>query len=158
DSVLDFYGQQSMAARSCIEAGECFVRLRPRLMSDGLSVPLQLQVLEAELCSEYWTTTAPTPGNVIRAGIEFNAIGARVAYWFYRRHPGDSVDQFQVPNAVMRVPVPADMVVHLYDPTRPGQLRGVTALAAALTKLRDLDEFDDASLFRQKLANLFTGF
>ncbi|WP_230460268.1 phage portal protein, partial [Sansalvadorimonas verongulae] len=48
DGTLDFYGQQSLATRAMLEAGECFVRLRPRLPEDGLSVPLQIQILEAE--------------------------------------------------------------------------------------------------------------
>ena len=48
DGVLGFYGQQSLAARAMLEAGECFVRLRPRRPEDGLSVPLQVQILEAE--------------------------------------------------------------------------------------------------------------
>jgi hypothetical protein len=46
--LTDFYGLQAMACRSVMEAGECFIRLRPRLPKDGLSVPLQLQLLEAE--------------------------------------------------------------------------------------------------------------
>lgn len=156
DGLLDFYGQQGLAVRSCLEAGEAFVRLRPRLASDGLSVPLQLQLLEAEHCQESYTTIAPN-GNVIRAGIEFDQLGRRLAYWFFRAHPGDALLQLQA-DAYLRVPVPADLVIHLYDPLRPGQLRGVPLLAQTLVKLRDLDEFDDAALLRQKLANLFTGF
>ena len=35
-------------AREVMEAGECFVRFRPRAPKEGLAVPLQLQLIEAE--------------------------------------------------------------------------------------------------------------
>jgi lambda family phage portal protein len=155
DGLLDFYGQQALAVRSCLESGEMFVRLRPRLLSDGLTVPLQLQLLESEQCAETFTTTADN-GNVVRAGIEFDQLGRRVAYWMWKAHPGDSVQQFMT--VQQRVPVPADLVVHMYDPCRPGQLRGTTFLAQTLVTLKDRNELMDAALLRQKLANLITGF
>jgi hypothetical protein len=37
-----------MAARAMFEAGECFLRFRPRRPEDGLTVPLQLQMLSPE--------------------------------------------------------------------------------------------------------------
>jgi lambda family phage portal protein len=54
--------------------------------------------------------------------------------------------------------VPAEHVLHIYETLRPGQLRGVPVLAPVLTRLKTLDEFDDAVLFRQEVANLFAGF
>src|SRR6185295_16924961 len=67
DGLLDWYGQQSQAVRGWLEGGEIFVRLRPRLEKDGLSVPLQVQILEPELCPHTYTTTLPS-GNRVRAG------------------------------------------------------------------------------------------
>lgn len=153
DGLLDFYGQQSQIVRGWKEGGEVFVRLRPRLPEDGLTVPLQLQVLEPELCPH--TTDRELPnGNRVRAGIEFNRIGKRVAYWFVPTRPGDP-DEIDL--SILRR-VPADSVIHLYDPLRPGQLRGTPHLTQALVKLYELDKFDDATLLRQQLANLFVGF
>ena len=43
-------------------AGECFIRLRPRKPGDGLVVPLQLQILGAEMCP---TEQVVTSGGVI---------------------------------------------------------------------------------------------
>ena len=48
DGLTDFYGLQAMAARAMFEAGECFLRFRPRRAEDGLAVPLQLQMLSSE--------------------------------------------------------------------------------------------------------------
>jgi lambda family phage portal protein len=153
DGVLDWYGQQSQAVRAWLEGGEVFVRLRPRRLSDGLSVPLQVQVIEPELCPYMYSGLSPS-GNRIRAGIEFDAIGRRVAYWFHPSRPGD----FQDYDPTQYIAVKADSVIHLYDPLRPGQLRGVPHLTQALIRLHELDKFDDATLLRQQLANLFAMF
>nr|WP_245803268.1 phage portal protein [Acuticoccus yangtzensis] len=49
DGLTDFYGLQAMVAREMFVAGECFVRIRPRRLEDGLTVPLQLQLLQSEM-------------------------------------------------------------------------------------------------------------
>jgi lambda family phage portal protein len=152
DGLLDFYGQQALAVRTWLEAGESLVRIRPRLPQDGLSVPLQVQIVEPELCP--YDHNALNGSNRIRAGIEFTPIGKRAAYWMYRSRPGDLQD-FD-PSQLFRVD--AETVIHLYDPVRPGQIRGLPHLTQALVKMHDLDKFDDATLMRQQLSNLFVGF
>lgn len=153
DGILDFYGQQSQLVRTWLEAGEVFIRLRPRLPSDGLPVSLQLQVLEPELCPYTHNATLPS-GNRVKAGVEFDSIGRRVAYWFHPSRPGDMED-FDA-NVLRRVP--ADTVLHVYDPLRAGQIRGLPHLTQALIKLHELDKFEDATLLRSQIANLFAGF
>ena len=154
DGLTDFYGLEALAARAMFEAGECFVRFRPRLPKDGLSVPLQLQLLEAEHLP-YNKNEKLSNGNQIRCGIEFDVIGRRVAYHFYRLHPGDSTE---LSNLKEIVRVPASEVLHLYRVERPGQIRGVPWVSPALVKLYLLDQYDDAELDRKKVAALFAGF
>ncbi|MFH1157612.1 MAG: phage portal protein [Pseudomonadota bacterium] len=154
DGLTDFYGLQALAARALFDAGECFIRFRPRRPEDGLDVPLQLQLLEAEHLP-FNKTEIPGNGNSIRCGIEFDAIGRRVAYHFYRRHPGDGTDQGNKGDIVR---VPASEVLHIYRPLRPGQIRGVPWVSPALVKLYLLDQYDDAELDRKKVAALFAGF
>ncbi len=48
DGLLDFYGQQTLAARAFFGDGETLLRRRLRRPSDGLSVPLQVQLMEAD--------------------------------------------------------------------------------------------------------------
>ena len=153
DGTLDWYGQQGQAVRCWLEAGEVFVRRRDRLPTDGLPVPMQLQVLEPELCPHGHNGLA-RGGNKIRAGIEFDRIGRRVAYYFFATRPGDWQDWD--PSELRRVP--ADRVLHVYKPLRPGQLRGIPHLTQALIRLRELDKFDDATLIRQQLAAMFVAF
>ena len=155
DGLTDFYGLQAMVAREMFVAGECFVRLRPRRAEDGLLVPLQLQLLQSEMLPFEKTETAPS-GNRIRCGIEFDAIGRRVAYHFRRRHPGDSTDQrVAVPDTVR---VSADDVLHIYRPIDAGQIRGLPHMAPAMVRLFLLDQYDDAELDRKKTAAMFAGF
>ncbi|WP_066017945.1 phage portal protein [Endozoicomonas atrinae] len=152
DGLLSFTGQQSLITRSMFEGGECFVRLRPRRLQDGLSVPLQLQILESEYVPVSHNKKLDN-GHEIKAGIEFNGIGKRVAYYFHREHPAEF--SFNSENLVR---VPADNVLHIYEALRPGQLRGQPLLSQVLVRLFHLDKFDDATLLRQEIANLFTGF
>ncbi len=153
DNLTDFYGLQALVARAMFEAGECFIRFRPRRVEDGLTVPLQIQVLEAELLP--FNKTGSHNGNTLRCGIEFDRIGKRVAYHFYRNHPGDTTEQ---ENRGDIVRVPASEILHIYRPQRPGQIRGVPWIAPALVKLFLLDQYDDAELDRKKVAALFAGF
>ena len=155
DGLTDFYGLQAMVAREMFVAGECFVRLRPRRAEDGLLVPMQLQLLQSEMLP--FEKTEVLPGNrCIRCGIEFDAIGRRLAYHFRRRHPGDSTDQGEVIPETVRVP--AEDVLHIYRPIDAGQIRGLPHVAPAMVRLFLLDQYDDAELDRKKTAAMFAGF
>lgn len=156
EGLLGMYGQQAQAVNTWLQAGECFIRRRPRRASDGLPVPFQCQVMEPEMCPVFYHRIARN-GNRIRSGIEYDRIGRRAAYWFYKSHPGDlanigSADDMQL------VRVPARDVIHLFDPVRPGQSRGVVKMAPILLRMFDRDKMDDATLVRQQIANLFAAF
>lgn len=153
DSVLDFYGLQALVVREWDEVGECFGRIRQRYTSDGLPVPMQVQLLESEMCpADYYAIAAN--GNQIRAGIEFNAINTRVAYWFYQSHPFD----YDARANLQLVRVPAEEVLHVYEPRRIGQLRGLPRSTSVLLKYWNLDNLTDAAIERTKIANLFAMF
>ncbi len=154
DGLTDFYGMQALAARASFEAGECFIRFRPRRPTDGLSVPLQLQLLEAEHLPLSHNETLPN-GNVVRCGIEFDGIGRRVAYHFLREHPGDLARNF---SGLDKTIVPAAEVMHLYRPLRPGQVRGQPGITPGMIRLYLLDGYDDAELDRKRTAAMFAGF
>ena len=161
----DFYGLQALACRAMLEGGECFIRLRPRRPEDGLVVPLQLQLLEAEhLPISLNTELPPTagasgPGNVVRAGIEFDSLGRRVAYHLYKSHPEDGrLAPMSGQGGLDTVRIDAKEIIHLYRVLRPGQIRGEPWLSRALVKLNELDQYDDAELVRKKTAAMFAGF
>jgi lambda family phage portal protein len=138
----DFYGLQQAALRTLLVDGEAIVRL---LVEPGQRVPLQLQLLTGE-----YLDSSRVDANTLN-GIEYDAAGRRVAYWLFRKHPADA------PN-MQSVRVPAEQVVHLFTPIQPGVERGVSWLAPALVALRELQEFVEAALVRQKIASLFCGY
>jgi lambda family phage portal protein len=152
---FDFYGLQSIATRSMVEGGEVFTRLRPRRRGDVRTVPLQLQTLESEFCPVDKNQLI-TSSRYIQCGVEFDAIGRRVAYHLYREHPSDvGVRLWGMADTVA---VPANEVVHMKAVRRPGSVRGEPWLTRALVKLYDLDKYDDAQLVKQQLATMFAGF
>lgn len=154
---LDFYGLQGQIARAWFDGGECFVRKRDRRPGDGLTIPFQLQVLESEHLPIHKNERAAN-GNAIRYGIEFDALGRRVAYHFLRAHPGErpSLDGPRGNTTTTRVP--ASEVMHVFMPARPGQKRGEPGLTQAMLTLRDLGAWNDAELTRQKMGSMFLGF
>ena len=148
--VCDFYGLQALVLRSVIECGECFVRIK--INKQNATVPLKLQVLEAEHLDSSKDGALPN-GNIIRSGIEFNKNGKKGAYYMYKEHPGDSTFC-----SLETVRLPAHEILHIYRPLRPGQIRGEPWLSNVLLKLHELDQYEDAELVRKKTAAMFAGF
>jgi lambda family phage portal protein len=153
DSLHSFYTLQMLVCRNVVEAGESFARVRPRLAADlsptGLRVPMQLQLIEPEQLAPWrMSGDMASPTNLIRGSIEFNQIHERVAYHFYREHPGDAT---LWPNTWEIVRVPAESILHVMEFIRGDQIRGITSLAPILIQLADLADYDDAERLRQKL-------
>lgn len=159
DSLQSFFQQQSLVCRDSVVAGEAFARLRPRLAADlspsGLRVPLQIDLIAPEQLA-WWRMTGvdQAPNTIVRGGIEFDQIHQRLAYHFYREHPGDTSIW---PNAFEVVRVPAGSVLHVMEFLQGSQIRGITRLAPIIVALSDLDDFDDATRFQQKLGAYLFG-
>lgn len=151
--LTDFYGQQTQACNEAQIGGEVFARLRPRRASDGLTVPLQVQLLQAEHCP-LWKNDQYGTGFFVRQGIEFNAINRRTAYWLYQEHPFERYQQFN--NELRRVP--ASEVLHLFKPRIVGQQRGEPWLTPVLALLYDLEKYDNAELIRKQIAAMMAFF
>ncbi|NTZ07283.1 phage portal protein [Burkholderia metallica] len=155
DELFDMAGVQTLAARAFFSDGEVLVRRQFRSPSEGLAVPMQIRLLEADLLPMEKNEIVPGGGEIVN-GVEFDADGRRVAYHLLQRHPGEygraSTSNMQT------VRVPADEIAHVFLALRPGQVRGVPELSTVLLRLKSLDNFDDAVLFRQEVSNLFAGF
>ena len=127
--------------------GECLIRRRPRRDSDGLSVPLQIQLLEID-----WLDSARSGpvqgGGVIINGIQYSAIGRLEGYWLFNVHPGDSNTSAGRFDSRL---VPASEIIHYFEPKRPGQGRGISRLHSVIARVRDFALYEDAELARKNL-------
>lgn len=161
EGLSNFDGLMAKAVRCWKESGEVLIRMRMpdarRMQRLGLRIPMQLQVLEADWISEdqdgLQMAGMPESGWTHR-GIEYDADGSRVSYWLYNSHPGEAMVRVVTPTANR---VPADEIIHLFSADRPGQTRGVTCLAPVMITLRDLDDYMDAQLLKQKVSACMTG-
>lgn len=149
----DFCGLQAQIVGSMVTAGEGFARARLRRPEDGLGVPLQIQLIAPEQVDLALHRDQPD-GARIRAGVEFDALGRRVAYWTFPTHPGDPLGM----TALTARPVPAAFMDHVFLASAPGQVRGVSWLSPVLLLLHELDQFQDATLVGQKTKALYAGF
>lgn len=144
--MADFCGLQTLACREMVEGGEVLIRKRPRLPIDGLSVPLQLDVLESDYLDRLKTQDLQAGGRILY-GIEFDPIGKRRAYWLHAQHPGDTAISFR--GRQTSAPIPASDVIHMYERQRT-QVRGVPWCTPVMRSLRDLDDWTVAELVRKK--------
>lgn len=155
DNLHDFYGLQSLVMRTVTESGECLIRRKWRKGSDGLAVPLQIQVLEPDFIDTSKDNLQPLKdGTQIIQGIQYTKDGERLAYMLYNQHPGDNMSLRMLESNL----VPAEDIIHVFRVDRPGQIRGVPWASPVITRLRDFDDYEDAQLLRQKLAACFTAF
>jgi lambda family phage portal protein len=118
--------------------------------ADGLVWAASPRTLRLQLLPPEFIDATITRDNVI-AGIEFEG-SRRSAYYLYEWHPGQPG---RLPRSIR---IPASEMLHIFRPKTPGQLRGVTELMAILGRLNDLDQFDRATLVKQKTGALLTGF
>lgn len=151
DKAHTFYGLQWLVMRTVALSGECLVRKRNTSgKEDG--VPFKIQILEPDfLDSSKSLIGYDSEGNYEIQGVRFNSKGERIGYWLYDRHPADFGD-------VQSNLVPAEDVLHIYLPQRPGQVRGVPFIAPSALRLRAFDEYEDAELVRQQIAACFAVF
>lgn len=145
----DLAGLQRLVVRSAIESGECLVR---RLYKKS-NFPLEFQILEGDYLDVTDTFKTSDEGRSVFQGIIFQN-GKRVGYRIFETHPGS----YDFVNGLNKIDVSADEIAHVYRVDRPGQNRGIPALSNVMIRLKDLDEYEDAHLVRQKIAACFSVF
>ncbi|UTO27838.1 phage portal protein [Bartonella harrusi] len=158
DEDASFYGLQATIAREVFLTGECFVRLHYVDLYGRSGVPLQLQIYPTEMLDLTYNGPAEIKGNYIRMGIEFDASGKRVAYHFWEYHPYDDCPANSAFKSQERVRIPARMVLHIKERRIAGQLRGSPKITRSMTKIFQLESYDDAELDRKRTAALFAAF
>ncbi len=145
DGLTDYYGIQAAVARSIVIDGEAFVQI-----IEGDSGPL-LRLLPSEMIDS--TMSGPINGRNVIGGIEFDSNGRRTAYHVFTAPPDGSMGL-----TTNTVRVPAEDMLHIFVPSGPGAVRGVSWLASVLLRLGELDQLEDALLVGAKVAAMHAGF
>lgn len=152
---LSFYGMQTLVAAQLFEAGEIFCRYH---VVDEDKAYFQLQLIETEQVPIYYNTPGGINGkDDIRMGIVFDPdTDKRVSYRMYKRQPYDVLGYSL--DSLNYVSVPAEEMIHIMKPSRPGDLRGLPVMVPVLQLLEDLEGYADAERFRKRLSASFAFF
>ncbi len=114
--------------------GEAFIRLWRGF--EGNAYGLALQAIDADLIDETFNRPRRGTQNEIRMGVEIDAIGRPVGYWAW-----DAVGTSLVRE---RYFVPAGEMLHLYDPERVNQTRGVTWVHSVMVPAHMLNAYEES--------------
>jgi lambda family phage portal protein len=153
EGVLSLAGMAGLTVRGNCEAGESLLRKRPRKASDGLTVPLQLQFLEADFVDASKDEPSRKGGGKIVQGVHFNGLGKRIGYQLFKDHPGDSTWIGDTSSKFY----PVKDVAHVFKMKRGGQARGVTQMHALIALMKSYTGFKDARAVQAFVAACFAG-
>jgi lambda family phage portal protein len=132
--------------------GEGFLVLKT---VEDLESPVKLYPCDLEADQ----VTTPAPVNLTDLwvdGLTLHPITGRpTAYHVLRSHPGDSFFPNLNPLAVDKIP--ARWVIHWFQRSRPGQVRGVPVFTPSLDLFGELRAFRKAVLTNAQIAAAFTG-
>lgn len=148
---LNWYGLQSLIARTTAVRGSCLIRRRmdERMADQGL-VGLRLQVMEPDMLD-----FSRDDGSRIKFGQQYDRDGRLEGYWIRQTHPGETEwNGVKIQSDF----VPASEIIHTYEVNRAGQAIGVPFGSAVLLHLRDIDDIAQAMLLKTKIAACFTAF
>ena len=151
--ALHFADIERLAMGEIFEAGEIFIRTRVMRLGDS-RVPLALELIEAERVADDHEIT-PTAGGEVTLGIERDETGRPLVYYFHKRHPQD---YRRGPYSDSVVAVPASEVIHLRIVDRWPQARGVPMMHAAILRINQHGEFEDAALIAARIGASKVGF
>lgn len=138
------YGLQRLVVRSMLEGGETLVRS----LTKRTGFPLEFQLMEGDHLPLHENQKLDSGGRISQ-GIEYNRNGKRVAYHLLDEHPGSNEVFF---SQYTQTRVDADEIAHVFRIDRNGQSRGIPALSSVLVRLKDLDDYNDAEIVKQKIA------
>lgn len=134
----DFYTLQSLIQISWIMNGDVFV-IPKRKKRKGVDIELCLQLLEAD------RIVNPRGNNdKTKSGVEISENGDVINYYISDKHPGDgyiSIKGYPVFNSLGR-----RNILHIFEPERIGQRRGVPFLASIIYATKQLGRYKNAEL------------
>lgn len=138
------------------ENGDVFIVL-PTKSVNTLPYSKRLQIVEADrVCNENDAIDTDT----LAGGIEKDQNGAPVQYHIMDQHPGNMTTIKRTWTKIPAFGAKTGLrnIIHLFNPTRPGQSRGVPDLAAVIEPLKQLGRYTDAEIMSAVISGMFTVF
>lgn len=145
--VHDLYGMQRLACRAWLRDGEVFAQMisgNRSGLDHGTRVPFSIELIESDWVP--FTVPTQTPSNNILQGIALNEWGRPRAYFVYKMHPDDSLSYSETKR------IEAERMLHLALRDRIRQLRGVTAFASVINRLRDIKDIEESERVAARVA------
>lgn len=137
--MFSFYELQSLLQLSWVMNGDAFA-IPLRKTRKGINIELCVQLLEADR-----VTNPLNPNKYTKSGIEFDKSGELLNYYIASAHPGESasytVNKYPAFNSLGR-----KNILHIFEPERIGQRRGVPILAPIIFSLKQLGKYKSSEL------------
>lgn len=153
--ALNLSAMQTVVCNSLFESGEVLALRRTRENVPAGGLPLAIELLEIDHLDA--TVQSFRDGGVVNEvidGIEYDAQGVVVAYHIYEKHPGASR---WTKRSLKSKRVPAIDVLHIRRIDRPGQVRGVPWLAPVMVTMKEMRDYQEAQILKQKISALLVG-
>jgi lambda family phage portal protein len=90
---------------------------------------------------------------LVRLGVRYDRKGRIVSYFIRKTHPGDTK---QV--NLEYDEVPADRVLHVFEPWFAGQSRGLPWMVRAIQRTKDAKDYDDSTILKAQVEACFAAF
>lgn len=155
DGRNNLYGLESLSVDSMAGSGEALIirHISRKYITKENPIPLKIQVLEGDYLDQTKEGQL-SGGKYIIQGVQFLENGEREGYWIFDQHPGERGFIKKYQSNFVR----AERVIHLYEVNRPGQSRGIPWGVSGFTRLRGIDDFQDARIEQMKVAACLAGF
>jgi len=153
DGSMSWVDAQKLAIECLARDGEVFiVKHRGANFHDSFA----LEFLEPDQIDEQKNERLAN-GNEVRMGVELNKFRKPVAYHVLTYHPGD-YDYTTTGKSPKHVRIPAERMIHLYDPNRAGQTRGEPWMTPAISAMKQLGALREAAVVNARIGASKMGF
>ncbi len=149
DGKMSLRAVSNLVLKNVAVDGEVFVRMVRGFKN---KYRFALQLIDADQVDHLFSRYPSQGDNEIRMGVEVDEWGRPVAYHVNEKHPSD------LGGSLLRTRIPADQILHLYDPDRVNQTRGVTWFHPCMMELRMLGGYVEAELVAARTGAAKMGF
>ena len=154
---FSFYELQALAFKSILLDGECLALLTDKKRNSNYR--LSVMLIEAE---RLITPPFLSRNTMIDEGVELDQTGSPIAYHIANRNPNAELINQQI-LTYERVPIKGENsgrrnILHLFNPERINQHRGVPFLAPVIESLKQLGRYTDAELMAAVIGGMYALF